>query len=220
MGKFLTVLLLVSSSFSFAQTISEIDSISKTFCGVLEETRDNKNDTTRLQSLYENQFGGYLKTIKPTNGKNVGQILYYRMQRNCMEFRELLDRLDPPKMGVKRVTEKPKSKASEEDLAAFKKTKKFYYYEVNGDVTKVKMAKGKWVDSFKDKTSSHLSYNWTSNCDFELVFIESNNEMRSNFSVSGDVFLYSVISKESNYYTLSVNIPGQLVFEEIKIYYK
>ncbi len=82
------------------------------------------------------------------------------------------------------------------------------------------MEKGKWTDFFSDKTFSKLTYDWISETEFELVFIESNNETRSNFSVKGDKYIYQVLTKENNFYLMTVNIPGQDTFEKFKLYYK
>ncbi len=82
------------------------------------------------------------------------------------------------------------------------------------------METGYWTDSFSNKTFSKLTCNWINDTEFELVFIESNNETRSNFSVAGDKYIYQVLSKEKDFYLLSVNIPGQKTFEKFKIYHR
>lgn len=54
----------------------------------------------------------------------------------------LLDRLKPPKETVTRIKEKPKPEISKKQLKEFKNQRKFYYFEVTGDTTKVIMEKG------------------------------------------------------------------------------
>ncbi len=82
------------------------------------------------------------------------------------------------------------------------------------------MQDGNWQDSFSNGTFSKLTYNWVNESEFELVFIESNNETRGNFSVKGDKYIYQVLSKEDVFYSMSVNIPGQSTFEKFKMYYR
>jgi hypothetical protein len=187
----------------------------------LEKTRDVNNDTVRYNNLIDNHIDQYLNTLDSKNVNRVGQTLYYRLQRNCLDFIEILDRLDPAKEDeIKRITVKPNSTISNKDLAKFKKINRFFYYEVNGDATNVSMSNGVWEDAFKDKTTSNLVYKWTSDTDFVLTFVKSNNELRKSFSVPGDEFLYSVISKGKNYFVLTVKIPTHNKYAEIKLYYK
>ena len=219
MKKILIILLIGISNTGFSQTMTEIDPVSNLMCDYLKNLKI-ENDTLKINSLYEIQLYPYLGKIEQSKTQKVGQQVFYRLQRNCVEFRNLLDRLEPPKETVTRITEKPKSEISKKQLKEFKNQQEFYYYEVDGDTTKVKMEKGNWVDSFSDKTFSKLTYNWISESEFELIFIESNNETRSNFSLKGDKYMYQVLSKENGFYLMTVNIPGQETFEKFKMYYK
>lgn len=216
--KKITILLLLVSHYMFPQSITQIDSMSVVMCNSLKNSTNIKNDTLRINTLYESQLYPYLRSLENSNAQKVGEQIYFRTQRNCVEFRELLDRLDPPKEGVTRKTSKPISKLTKNEIENFKKQVNFKYFEVNGDITTSTMKNGKWIDTFSDKTYSKLDYKWISDTEFELTFIESNNETRNGFSVKGDKLLYNVISKESDYYLMSVNISGQTVFEEFKMY--
>ncbi|QHI37847.1 hypothetical protein IMCC3317_32300 [Kordia antarctica] len=207
------------SNLAFSQTIAQIDSVSNVFCDYLKQS-DIKNDTLKISSLYNEQFNPYLRKIDQSKVQKIGKQLFYRLQRNCLEFSELLDRLEPPKEAIVRITEKPTSEISRKQLKQFKNQKDFYYLEVAGDTTNVVMQDGFWTDSFSDKTFSKLTYNWINDTEFELTFIESNNESRSNFSVKGDIYVYQVLSKEDGFYFMSVHIPGQKTYDKFKIYYK
>tara|TARA_B100000809_G_scaffold246806_1_gene275153 strand:+ start:3020 stop:3679 length:660 start_codon:yes stop_codon:yes gene_type:complete len=219
MKKILIIILIGISNSTFSQTMTEIDSVSYEMCDYLKKL-EIRNDTLKINSLYEEQLYPYLQQFEQTQSQKVGQQIYYRLQRNCVEFRNLLDRLDPPKEAVSRITEKPKSEISKKTLKEFKNQKDFYYFEVAGDTTKVNMEKGKWTDLFSNNTFSKLSYNWVNESEFELIFIESNNVTRSNFSVKGDKYIYQILSKENGFYLMTVNIPGQKTFEKFKIYYQ
>lgn len=219
MKKLFSLLLIGFSSHIFCQTITEIDSISYEFCDYLKQMKID-NDTLQLKNLYEEKFYPYLNEKTEEDVDRIGQQLYYRLQRNCITFRDLLDRIYPPKEASIRVTEKPKSTISRKQLKAFKNEMNLYYFETSGDTTNAAMNNGIWMDYFSDNTYSKLSYNWISNTEFELVFIESNNESRSNYSVKGDRLFYQILAKEDDYYLMSVNIPGQSTFEKFKIYFK
>jgi len=219
MKKTLIILLIGISNITFSQTMTEIDSVSYEMCDYLKNL-EIKNDTLKINTLYEKQLYPYLGKFEQSQTQKIGQQVYYRLQRNCVEFRNLLDRLEPPKEAVTRITEKPKPEISKKQLKKFKNQKEFYYFEVSGDTTRVKMEKGKWTDLFSDNTTSNLTYNWINETEFELVFMESNNETRSNFSVKGDKYIYQILSKEDGYYQMTVNIPGQETFEKFKMYYE
>lgn len=219
MKKLLFCLLIGTSNLAFAQSIKEIDSLSEQMCTFLRNM-DIQNDTMKMDVLYQQQFLPYLSNLEQSKTEKVGQLIYFRLQRNCVEFRALLDRVDPPAESVARITEKPKSNISKKQINDFKNQKEFYYYESSGNTTQVMMQEGKWIDSFTDKTFSKLNYNWIKGNEFELIFIESDNETRANFSVPGDKFIYQILSKEDGYYLMSVQIPGQNVYEKIKLYYK
>lgn len=216
---YLLLLLLGIANVSVSQTIKEVDSMSNIFCNYLKKL-DIKNDTLKLNTLYEQKFYPYLRTVESSKIDQIGNQLYYRLQRNCLGFRELLDRLDPPKDGVDRNSGRPTSQLTKKQLRELKKRTEFYYYEVSGEKTKVVMKDGFWTDYFSDNTTSKLTYKWISDTEFELTFIESDNESRSNFSVKGDQFIYQILSKEDNFYWMALNIPGQANYEKSKIYFK
>ncbi|WP_430405732.1 hypothetical protein [Fluviicola sp.] len=219
MKKTLIILLIGISNGTFSQTIKEIDSVSNLMCDYLKKLK-TKDDTLKISLLYQNQLSPYLGTIDESKVEKVAEQVYYRLQRNCVEFMDILNRLDPPKEETTRTNKKPKSKLTVLEIKEFTTQKKFYYFEVNGDTTNVLMENGYWTDSFSDGTFSNLTYKWISDTEFELVYIESNNETRSNFSVQGDQYIYQVLSKGADFYLMSLNIPGQETFEKFKIYYK
>lgn len=212
------ILCLGISISTFSQSINEIDSLSFQLCDDLKSLDNIEDDTERIAALYSRKFGPILRKVNADKAEQVGQQLYYRLQRNCVEFRNLLDKLEPPKEKASRAEVKPTSKISKKELKKFKKIKKFRYFEVNGDTTRVELTKDKWIDNFADSTYSKLEYKWINKYEFELTFIESNNEMRSNFSVKGDQFIYRIIEKKTDHYVMSVQIKEQEVYEIFKFY--
>jgi len=203
-----------------SQNITEIDSIANNICNHLEEISNIKNDTLKIDTLYKNKLYPYLYSIEQKNQESVGNKIYFRLQRNCVGFRNLLNRLDPPAIDSGRRYDKPKSKITKSDLKIFKKLNQLYYYELDGKLTKSSFENGYWIDNFSDGTYSKLYFKWINDTTFELKFIESNNESRSNLSVPGDKYVYEILNKGNGYFKASMNIPGQKVYEEFKFYFK
>jgi len=212
------VLLCFVSHFSHTQTMKEIDSISIDMCNYLK-TFQHPNDTIRINSFYQNKMNPYLIGLGEEKAEVIGTRLFYRLQRNCGEFRDVLRRIDPPADWNEKNMKKPTSKASKQDVESFKELSNFYYFEATGDTTLVVMKEGNWTDAFADSTFSYLTYEWLSDNEFELKFIRSNNETRSNFSVKGDRYVYQILEKSDNYFVMSVNIPGQKSYDLFKMYF-
>jgi len=220
MKKIAFLLLLFISNFTFSQTPKEIDSVSMELCDYLKTLSNIKNDTLKITTLYQDKLYPYLGTFEESKIDAAGQRVYYRLQRNCVGFRELLDRLEPPKEKIVRITTKPVTKQNKKQLAEFKKRTQFKYKEFDGSDTYVEMKDNKWTDTFTNNTYSKLTYKWLSDDEFQLTFIESNNETRSNFSFEGDKFNYIVLDIKDDHYLVSVNIEGQNIYEEFKLFFE
>jgi hypothetical protein len=213
------VMVVMCSAFAKAQSIQQIDSVALMMCDHLKDLKVD-NDTARLEYLYKSQLYPYLETIKASKKQEIGNRVYYRLQRNCTTFSELLDRLEPPKEASERVTVKPIPVATTQEIKEFKVREEFYYFEINGDTTRVQMKNGLWKDHFTDNSYSNLKYKWLNEHEFELTFLESDNEGRSLFSAPGDTYIYQLVSKMADYYQMSVHIPGQKVYAKFKLYFK
>lgn len=201
-----------------AQTIQEIDSMTFEFCDFIKESQ--LSDQKKLDVLQDNLIIPYIRKFKNANAEQVFNQIFFRMQRNCLEFELLLDRLYPNPEQLERTKTKPECKLSNDELLQFKKIKKFYYTEHDGTKTKVRIEDGKWKERFKDKSYSRLHMRWMNESEFELEFIESNNFTRKNLSIPGDKYFYYVISKESNYYWVAYSSPNKEQFVKFKLYFK
>jgi len=204
-----------------AQTIQEIDSLTVEFCDFVEKSQ-LKSDQKKIEVLHNEMIMPYLKKLKGADTELVFNQIFFRMQRNCLEFELLLERLDqnPKSEKPERVREKPECKLTDAELEEFKKREKFYYPENDGTKTKVFVKQGFWTDRFKNKTFSKLHMRWIGKAEFELEFIESDNVTRKNLSVPGDKYNYQLISKEDKFYWMSYNVPGQDVYTKFKLYFK
>lgn len=230
MRKILTILLIVITNYVFSQSSREIDSISNSMCEYLKQV-DIKKETNRQKiafekiSLYEKHLYPYLRKTFKTRTKeaeNIEQKINYRLQRNCSEFRYLTNKIEKPNEKFSEINEKPKSTISKKEIEEFKVQKNFYYFEKPKDTIKayVVMSDGKWESLLPDKTFCKMEYKWISENEYELVFIESNNEFMSDFSTEGDKYIHKVLSKENGFYYISITTEKQNNFTKFKMYYE
>lgn len=204
-----------------AQTIQEIDSLTYEFCDFVTNSQ-LKSDQKKIEVLNENMILPYLRKLKDVDTELVFNQIFFRLQRNCLEFILLLERLDPDSNSEKheRLREKPQTKLSDTELEEFKKREKFHYTEHDGTKTRVSIKNSFWTDRFKNKTYSKLTMRWISKAEFELEFIESDNLTRKNMSIPDDKYNYQIVSKEDKFYWMSYNIPGRDVYTKFKLYFK
>jgi len=205
--------------YSNGQSIREIDSISQEFCEFLKTTNDIQNDSIRINMFYQDKFDTYLNRFEREKANKLGSQLFYRTQRNCKEFTELLERLYPPKESVTRTKEKPDTKLSDKEIKDFWNRNLFKYFENNGNATIVEINNDEYKETFIDSTYSKLIYERISNYEFGLEFQESNNEIRSSYSLKGDKFIYGIIDKSESYYLISTKIESQNYYEVFKLYF-
>lgn len=218
MKKTLLILILTISFSAKSQSNQEIDSLSFKMCELLK-IQEVKIDSLKVENVFEKSFYPYLENIGPEKIEKVFNKVYFRFQRNCPEFRAILNKMYPPKDDVAFQKTEPVSEITIHELADFKQQKRFTYKEVGGNVTEVELKADQWIDHFSDQTYSKLSMEWISDEEFQLTFIDSNNLSRSNFSFPGDKLIYKVLAKKEGYYLLSVNIEGQEEYEIFKLYY-
>jgi hypothetical protein len=216
------VILLISCSLLYTaaigQTQEQKDSLVSQICTVLIETK-NQPDSLRVQLAYEKHLYPFLARFREDQIDEIAMSIYYRLQRNCIEFKDILNRADPPKGDWESIGEKPLSILTRKECKRFLAHKNYWYLESSGDTVNLTIDNGFWTDRFKDGTYSKLRLSWTSDCEFEIEFIESNNDIRKNFSKPGDRYRYQIVDKKSGYYDMSVEITGTDRHLLFKIYY-
>lgn len=197
---------------------NSIDVLVNEMCNNFNENK-NLTDSTRIKILNEKFIWPILKNQTEENATEIGNQIYFKLQKNCQEFREYLYRVDPPQDdNWVRLTVRPSIEITDEQIKMLKKTNKFHYYEYAGETTKVQTNDKLWTETFADGTFSKLNYDWTTANSFELTFIESNNKTRKNFSKKGDKYKYQLISKEDNHYWVLVEIPNQPELLKFKLF--
>ncbi len=174
------------------------------------KNNENLSDSVRIAVLNEKLIIPYLNQFPETEKASITDQLYFRFQKNCKEFLDFLYRIDPPKNDDwKKLNARPDITITKKELDDLKNQHNFYYFEWEGEKTTVKTSNKYWIDTFSDGTYSKLHFKWLTSNQFELEFIESNNNGRKNFSKLGDKYFYEIVSKENDYYWILVTIPGQ-----------
>jgi hypothetical protein len=188
-----------------------------------EDLNKNKhlNDSIRIDNIYKKYFYPYLSKVSEREVDSIAKSVYFRFQKNCPEFLKILDKSNPGKGDWEIISkdEKPISSAKTNDCKNIASLKNLSYLEHSGDEVLVQIKDGYWIEKFIDGTFSKLNFTWINNCEFELEFIESNNETRGNMSKKGDKFNYEIITKEDTYYSMIAYIPKQDMYLKFKIYY-
>ena len=168
---------------SYSQTIKEIDSVATKFCEYIKSTENIENDSIRINQFYQTQFDPFLSNFENEKVDKTARQLFYRLQRNCLDFSLLLDRLYPPKENINRITEKPKTKLTDKEIKEFWNRKTFKYYENNGNETIVQISNNQWKDVFTDSTYSKLKYKEINN--YENLYIPGYNRTYDSSAFGG-----------------------------------
>ena len=115
--------------------------------------------------------------------------------------------------------EKPVSTISKKKSKFFRSIHSFKYLEANGDTVNLQIENGVWVDHFIDGTYSKLKMEWIDHRTFNIVFIESDNEIRKNFSQAGDSYTYQIITLKEGYFEMSLAVIDTDKHLKFKLYY-
>lgn len=195
----LLLIFLFCSSFSRSQSIQAVDSLNVEICKSLVQNKNLDNEI-RINTMTKSHIIPYLSKFSDTIiQKKIGTKIYFRLLKNCDEFRTLF----PAEPLINDWTEQnnqPISKISKEQCSHFDKSSKYYYIENNGKKVEVTLENNLWIEKFEDNTYSKLHYRKRNDCQFELEFIESNNFSRGNLSVKGDKYLYKIYDEDKQSY--------------------
>ena len=194
------------------------DSIVSELCRHLKLNRD-REDSIRIELAYQAHLYPYLDKQLEEEVEDIGMNIFLRLQRNCKEFKQILDRLEPLVGDWKVLNEKPKTRLDRESCRQFLEHREYRYTDSSGDTTRLIIDNGYWTDYFKDGTTSKLEFRWLSDCEFEIEFIESNNYFRMNYSKPGDIYRYVVIDQKDGYYDMGAELVESEQYMRWKLYY-
>ncbi|GAB4027328.1 hypothetical protein [Spirosoma koreense] len=201
---------------------SQIDQIKDSFfeevCNTLLDNQ-HRPDKFRIDEINKQHIIPLLKKYSKYEKEDVYYFITARLQRVCPEYQHILQRKYGSKDDMILIEKKPVGILDKPACEAFLKIGNYFYYDDKGDTVQLAIQDGYWVDKFKDDTYSKLKFYWIGDCEFEIEFIESNNRLRKNYNRPGDKYRYQILTKEKNYYILSVTIPGIDEYHTFKVYY-
>lgn len=204
MKKYFVIILFCQYSFMISQTIQQIDSLTYKMCETLSGLNVIKDDIkfTMITQKHLPSFHKKFNITSQTVADSIGDKVFFRLQKNCKSFLDLLNRLEKNKSDWIILTQKPKSKISKKDYIDFFTGGKYYYKEYDGKLVNVVMTSNSWTETFEDNTTSKLLIHPKNNCEFELEFIESDNKIRKNFSTKGDLYNYGIYQLNENVFDI------------------
>lgn len=204
--------------FSFGQDQSRVDSLINKMCVTIKSSQGS-SDSLRISRTYHEHLFPFLLNFPEEKRKEIRKRIFFRFQRNCPEFSLAMDKIRKNKGDWTTLGEKPETNLNALTCKELIQHFKLSYLEASGDTVHLKIDNGYWIETFKDGTFSKLKFTWVSECEFEIEFIVSDNEMRTNYSKPGEKYKYQIINKLPTYYELSTEIPGQNMFRKFKIYF-
>ena len=205
----------------FAQDVKQIDSLSMEMCKSFTAL-NNLVGEKKLEDVLENHLYAYLEKKKVSSQAEADSIssrIYYRLQKNCTVFREMLAELEENKSDWKKLEGKPSTKIQAKDFKSFTKGGNFFYKEYDGEIVNVLVSGNLWTETFENGTKSKLSFIPKKESEFDLKFIESNNEKRKNFSVKDELYYYGIYAKETDGFLIWVRTKDNQ-FLSFKLYSK
>ncbi|MGB6094494.1 MAG: hypothetical protein WBF83_12105 [Moheibacter sp.] len=205
------------SFFGYGQNNPIEEKMYKELCNEFKQ-KTEKADTILIQKAYEKVVFPYLDKWNEEKWDSVSFSISVRLQKECPEYRQLLERIYPVETEEVKFFDKPqKSVISDTELQEFK-DEKYFYYLANYVPTYLIIDNGMWFEFFEDKTYSKNLMQWDDRNKFTLTFVESNNLMKKAYSREGDQYHYEIISKENDWYWIQMPEPGGNRFVNIKIY--
>lgn len=202
MKKTILIVMLLFAISAKSQSIKQIDSLNFQICTSLENF--DSLDELKLQGVFQHHMSEFYKKY-PSDTKQKSDslidLVYFRLQKSCNTFVVFLSKSKENKSDWKILEEKPKTIISKTELKNFFSIKRLNYKEYDGKNVIVNNDSNLWNEQFEDGSFSRLEFKKTSESTFSLKFIESNNEMRKNFSVKGEEFNYGIYEKGQNYYS-------------------
>jgi hypothetical protein len=216
MKSILTAFVLLIYFNSFSQSFEKIDSLNVEICKTLEKNKDLKNDV-KIQMVNEYHLAPYLSQFKDTIvQKATFDKIFYRLQKNCNRFTEILDAQTENKSDWEVLKVQPQIKITKAQTGKYDIISKFYYKEYDGSIVNVTVENGFWIEKFEDNTFSKLKYRKTGYATFELEFIESNNITRKNLSKKGDKYFYQMYDESDGIF--KIYIKNEETFYSFKLY--
>ena len=215
----LLVLFFIGSSYmTAAQSVDFTDSLSHEFCQTLNEF-GGEVDSSMVVAAWQKHLASYVTTMHPDAFDRLSGSVHIRLQRICkvyhvFVFNNFPNRgdwtisIDPPSMNLKK-----------KDCRGILDFEKLSYLEPSGRSVEVVIRDGRWQDLFPDGTTTNLDFEWVDKCVFDITFVSSTNENRTNLSRPGDRYRYFIADKKQGYFEIStVSVGVDDLYYSFKMY--
>ncbi|CAL2103717.1 conserved exported protein of unknown function [Tenacibaculum sp. 190130A14a] len=204
MKKTFKIALLAFLFFGFSDNITAQDfitNLSKKLCKCIEKNEVKNMDEVApcfedliVDNLKEIKKYYNVKSINDINIEELGSKIGVQLTKDCPYI------LNTFKSQVSGNEEKVVKQANLQcnDL----KNGDFYYLVKSSknakvDTTYVTISNHMFLERMKNgKTYSLLNIEWKENCTFDLIFKESNDPMKKEFSKAGDVYTYEILTND------------------------
>jgi hypothetical protein len=190
-------------------------------CKELQVNRGNEDDSVKWLRVYQSHLQPYLNDLPEDSSLALYDYVTIRLQRECVVFRKIARAFNTKKGNSdwQDTDIEPESEINTEDYQMFFKIGRFKYLETNGDTALVNLTDSTWEDRFIDGTYSRLSLEKLRTTEFVITCIESNNNVRMNFSKPGDQYRYKILERHNNYFSMYVQPVKSKVKSLFKLYY-
>jgi len=190
-------------------------------CNSFQQDESIQSDSIKVERIFDKQLSPYLQGISQDSAKALRDFVYIRLQRECLAFKDISDRLNHKrkKSDWRSVDIEPESEINEESFNNFFKHENLKYLETNGDTSVAYVTDSIWEDHFLDGTYSRLLLSKINKSEFVITFVESDNKGRRNFSKPGDKYRYKILKQNNGYYSMFVQPVGSKIKSLFKLYY-
>ena len=205
-----------------AQTIRQIDSLATKMCESISGMKNLKEDV-QVSLVFQKHLPSFYRRFNVQSQSVADSIkdkVYFRMQRNCSAFVDVLNKLEENKSDWVTLSQKPKSMISKTNCYTVLKGGNYYYKEHDGKIVNVLVSSNFWTETFADNTKSQLLIHPKQNCEFQLEFVASNNEIRKNFSMEGDRYDYGFYGLHDGIFDIWVLSKNDNAVYTFKLYPK
>jgi hypothetical protein len=204
---------------AYCQQLRPVDELVNKMCASVSANMD-KPDSVNFRMAAQENFPAYLQQYPNSDPEKVFDTVFLRLQNTCKAFVQLLAKDRSKDQNWTDASSMATSKMSKKECDDFFAGDHYYYLEPGGDTTWLSISGGYWIDHMADGTYSKLTLAKTSDADFELSFIQSNNSVKGALSKPGDKYLYRLIEKGDGFYTLCVGMPNIEHYSLFKIFYR
>ncbi len=212
------LLIIANIGYSQVVPVDREDSMIVDMCKTLMRTTGT--DSARINYLYQHFLYPYMAQYPSAEQEKAGMRVYYRLQRLCQEFNNILARSAGENDNWETVKDElAERKISNKECRQFFSHKNYFYFESDGgDVVNLEIKNGYWLDKFKDGSYSRLKVEKIDKCIFDIVYLESNNQSRMYFNKKDDRYRYHILEKRDGYYILAVETIGMIPARNSKKY--